>query len=92
MNEMAITKRTEQSKIEVVKPFNHIQVRTDTIVEEDGVEIGRTGSRHVVEPTITSEQLAKESADVQALVKQFHTQEIKDAYAAHLASMSYDTD
>ena len=43
---MAITKRVEETKIEVVKPFNHINVRTDTIAEEDGVEIGRSSHRH----------------------------------------------
>jgi hypothetical protein len=35
---MAITKRTEEDKIEIVGQFKHIQVRTATIIEEDGVE------------------------------------------------------
>ena len=39
---MAITKRTEEDKIEVVGEFKHIQVRTATIIEEDGVEISRS--------------------------------------------------
>ena len=38
---MAITKETEISKIEGVGPFKHVQVRIDTVVKEDGVEIGR---------------------------------------------------
>ena len=39
---MAITKRTEQDKIEVVGKFKHIQVRTATVIEEDGVELSRS--------------------------------------------------
>ena len=38
---MAITKRTEEDKIEVVGSFKHIQVRTATVIEEDGVELSR---------------------------------------------------
>ena len=36
---MAITKETIQDKIEFVGDFRHIQVRTATIIKEDGVEI-----------------------------------------------------
>ena len=79
---MAITKEIEQDKIEVVGPFKHIQVRTATVIKEDGVEISRSFSRHVVAPTDNS---ANESADVKAMVAQFHTEEIKKAYADHMA-------
>ena len=82
---MAITKRTEQSKIEIVKPFNYIQVRTDTIVEEDGVELSRSYHRHVIGPDA---DVSGESDDVKALAAQFHTDAIKTAYAAHLAASS----
>ena len=78
---MAITKRTEQDKIEVVGEFKHIQVRTATIIEEDGVEISRTFSRHVVSPDSDS---SKESVDVKAMVAQFHTDAVKTAYAKHM--------
>ena len=77
---MAITKRTEQDKIEVVGQFKHIQVRTATIIEEDGVEISRTFSRHVVSPNSDS---SGESADVKAMVAQFHTDTIKAAWKKH---------
>ena len=36
---MAITKTTEISKIEVVGEHKAVQVRTDTIIKEDGTEI-----------------------------------------------------
>jgi hypothetical protein len=79
---MAITKRTEQDKIEVVGEFKHIQVRTATVIEEDGAEISRTYHRHVVAPD--SADSSGESTDVKAMVAQFHTDEIKAAYAKHL--------
>jgi len=78
---MAITKRTEQDKIEVVGPHKHIQVRTATIIEEDGVELSRSFHRHVVAPDSDS---SGESVDVKAMVAQFHTDEVKAAYAKHL--------
>ena len=78
---MAITKEIVQDKIEVVGPFKHIQVRTATVIKEDGVEISRSFSRHVVAPTDNS---TNESADVKAMVAQFHTDEIKKAYADHM--------
>ena len=81
---MAITKRTEQDKIEVVGEFKHIQVRTATVIEEDGVELSRSFSRHVVSPDSDS---SGESADVKAMVAQFHTDSIKAAYKKHLEDM-----
>ena len=80
---MAITKETIQDKIEVVGDFKHIQVRTATVIKEDGVEISRSFHRHVVSPDSDS---SKESADVKAMVNQFHTDELKKAYATHLES------
>ena len=78
---MAITKRTEEDKIEVVGEFKHIQVRTATIIEEDGVELSRSFHRHSIAPDDDS---SKESADVKAMVAQFHTDAVKKAYAAHV--------
>jgi len=82
---MALTEETEQDKIEIIKPFNHIQVRTATVIKKDGVEISRAFSRHVVSP---NSDISGESDDVKALVAQFHTDEIKTAYDAHLAALS----
>ena len=79
---MAITKEVVQDKIEVVGDFKHIQVRTATVIKEDGVEISRSFSRHVIAPNSDS---SNESADVKAMVAQFHTDEVKKAYADHIA-------
>jgi hypothetical protein len=79
---MAITKEIVQDKIEVVGDFKHIQVRTATVIKEDGVEISRSFSRHVVSPDSDS---TNESDDVKAMVAQFHTDAVKKAYADHKA-------
>ena len=82
---MAITKEIVQDKIEVVGDFKHIQVRTATVIIEDGVEISRSFSRHTVSPNSDS---TNESADVKAMVAQFHTDAVKKAYADHLAEQA----
>ena len=79
---MAITKEVIQDKFEVVSEFKHIQVRTATIIKEDGVEISRSYHRHVVAP---DSDISDESEDVQAMARQFHTDAIKKAYAEHIA-------
>ena len=80
---MALTERTEQDKLEVVGKFRHIQVRTAVVIERDGVEISRSFSRHVVAPDA---DVSGESAEVKAIAAAVHTDEVKAAYAAHLAS------
>ena len=80
---MALTERTVQDKIEIVGDFKHIQVRTATIIERDGVEISRSFSRHVVAP---GDDISNESTEVQAICSAVHTEEIKAAFAAHLAA------
>ena len=82
---MALTEETVQDKIEVVGEFKHIQVRTATVIKRDGVEISRSFHRHVVAPDISADDLANESADVQAIAAQVHTDAVKTAYAAHVA-------
>ena len=83
---MPITKEEVEDQLEVVGEFKHIQIRTATIIKEDGVEISRSYHRHVVSPNSDS---TKESENVKAMVKQFHTDAIKQAFANHIAkSMS----
>lgn len=80
---MALTERTLEDKIEVVGEFKHIQVRTATIIERDGVEISRSFHRHVIAPDA---DVSGESAEVQAIAAAVHTDEVKAAYVAHLAA------
>ena len=80
---MALTERTVQDKIEIVGDYKHIQIRTAVVIERDDIEISRAFSRHVVAPDA---DITGESAEVQAICAAVHTQAVKDAYAAHLAS------
>jgi hypothetical protein len=80
-----LTERTVEDKIEIVGDFKHIQVRTATVIERDGVEISRSFSRHVVAPDA---DITGESVEVQAIAAAVHTDEVKAAYAAHLASQT----
>jgi hypothetical protein len=83
---MAIIKETVIGKIEVVGEYKAIQVRTDTIIKEDGTELSRSFHRHVINPHISAEDLAKEHAEVQMIANSgIWTQAIKDAWAAQLA-------
>ena len=82
---MAITKEIIQDKIEVVGDFKHIQVRTATVIKEDGKELSRSFHRHVVAPDSDS---TNESDDVKAMVAQFHTDAVKKAYAEHLKTVA----
>ena len=85
---MALTKETEIGRIEVVTDFKHIQVRTDTVVKEDGTELSRSFHRHVVTPDISAENLALENSEVQQIANSgIWTQAVKDAWAAHLSSL-----
>jgi len=74
---MAIVKRTEEDKIEIVGQYKQIQVRTATVIEEDGVELTRSFYRHVVNP---GDDVSNESAEVQAIAAVVHTPEVVAAY------------
>ena len=78
-----LTEETVQDKIEIVGDYKHIQIRTATVIKRDGTEISRSFSRHVVAP---NDDITSESAEVQAICAAVHTQEVKDAYAAHVAA------
>ena len=83
---MALTEETIQDKIEIVGDYKMVQVRTAVVIKRDGTEISRSFSRHVVAPNISADDLANESAEVQAICNAVHTDAIKAAYAEHLAS------
>ena len=43
-----ITKELKEDKIEIVGDYKAVQVRTSTVIKEDGVELSRSYHRHVV--------------------------------------------
>ena len=76
---MAITKETQIGKIEVVGQYKSVQVRTDTVVMEDGEELSRKYHRHALMPDA---DISAEHSEVQAICNVVWTQAIKDAYEA----------
>ena len=80
---MALSEQTIEDKIEIVGELKIVQVRTARIILDNGVEISRSFSRHVVAPDAN---VSGESAEVQAICAAVHTPAIKAAYEAHKAS------
>ena len=74
---MAITKTTEIAKIEVVGEYKAVQVRTDTVIKEDGTEISRSRHRHVIHP---DQDISGEDAEVQAVANAVWTDSVKAAW------------
>ena len=79
---MAITKETNVVKIEVVGEHKAVQIATDTVIKEDGVELSRSRHRKVVHP---DQDITGEDAEVQAVCNAVWTQAVKDAWTAFLA-------
>jgi len=89
---MAITKTLENDKIEVVNKWN-IQVRTASIIKEDGVELTRSFSRKVLTPgtldesdNLVATDISGEDADVQAICNAAWTSQVKTDYTAFLVA------
>jgi hypothetical protein len=74
---MAITKRLEYK--EEILPNQVIQIRTTTVVEEDGVELARNHHRHVVVP---GQDVSGEIQEVQDIAAALWTDEVIAAYQA----------
>ena len=79
---MTIEKTKTIDKIEVVGDYKHIQVRERTDIVENGKVISSSYHRWVIAP---NQDHSNESADVQAMCRQFHTQELIDNYNNMLA-------
>ena len=84
---MAIVKSTEVGRVEVIGIYKQIQVRTDTVIKEDGVELTRTYHRHVLSPgnldpdnNFVDLDISGETAEVQGIANAVWTQDIKDAW------------
>ena len=104
---MAITKTIIVDKTEVVSigstyssdEWKNVQVRTATVIKEDGVELNRSFSRHVLEPgtvaagstSLTDTNISSEDASVQAICNAVWTSSVKEAYRAHLVGIRSET-
>ena len=94
---MALTKTTENDKIEVVNRWN-VQVRTATVIKEDSKELTRSFHRKVLVPgelkggdgadkdTLVETDLSSEDADVKAIAEAAWTSQVKTDYTAFLVA------
>ena len=96
---MALTKTIYVDKTEVISlgstyttnNWKNIQVRTATVIKEDGVELSRSFHRHVLEPgtvatgstALTVTDVSGEDAGVQTIFNAVMTDEVKEAYRLH---------
>jgi hypothetical protein len=78
---MSLVERTEISQ-RVVLSDGQILVRTDTVIERDGIELSRSYHRHVVVP---GADVSGEDASVQTVANAIHTPEVIAAYEAAVA-------
>ena len=87
---MALTKELTEDKIEVVGDYKNIQVRTATVIKEDGVELSRSFHRHSLPCvnsvkndddswTHTDTNVSGESAEVQGIASAVWTDSVKAA-------------
>ena len=87
---MALRKRIFEDKIEVVGDYKTIQVRTATVIKEDGEELSRSFHRHALECvssvkndddswTHTDTDVSGESTEVQGIASTVWTDEVKAA-------------
>ncbi len=99
---MAITKTLENDKIEIISKWN-IQVRTATIIKEDGEELTRSFHRKVLQPgtlkggdgvdkdDLVLTDISGEDADVQAICNAAWTSQVKTDFTAFLVANKSST-
>ena len=87
---MALTKTIIDDKLEVVGDFKDLQIRTATVIKEDGTELSRSFHRRVLQCvssvknaddswTHTDTNVSGESAEIQAITSAVWTNAVKAA-------------
>ena len=100
---MAITKTIIVDKIEVVSvgstyssdEWKNVQVRTASVIKEDGVELTRKFTRNSFTPgtvaagstALTDTNISSEDAGVQAICNAVWTSSVKEAYRLNLVGI-----
>jgi len=80
---MALNKTVVVDRIEVLE-MGQIQVRTATVIDEDGTQISRTFHRHVLNP---GADLTGETERVTGIANATWTAEVLSNWEAFLASL-----
>ena len=89
---MALTEANIEDKIEVVGEHKHVQVRTARVIYDDGVEISRSFSRHVLQcstksgDTWSNTDISGESTEVQGICNAVWTDAVRTAYQTAMDS------
>jgi|TARA_R110000787_G_scaffold24555_1_gene69601 hypothetical protein len=87
---MALTKTITDDKLEVVGDFKTLQIRTATVIKEDGTELSRSFHRRVLQCvssvqnaddswTHTDTDTSGESAEIQGITSAVWTNAVKAA-------------
>jgi len=89
---MAITKEAVEDKIEIVGDYKTIQIRTATVIKEDGTELTRSFNRKTLDCVLsaydgsswthTDTDISGESTEVQAICNAVWTTTVKNAKKA----------
>ena len=82
---MAITKATADDKIEIVGDYKHVNIRTATIVSEDGTELSRSFHRRVITPDM---DVSGASAEIRSIAASVWTDQVKSAWQTYRESQS----
>lgn len=83
---MSLVKETKEDKIEVVGDYKAIQIRTNTLIKENGVVISNSFSRRVIHPCVKDNgtwsdySLDSESSEVTAIANAVWTDSCKTSY------------
>ena len=90
---MALAETIEYGKIEVVGIYKAVQVRKDTVIKKDDVELTRTYHRYVLHPgtldasdNLVDTDLSAEPAEVSAICNVAWTTDVKAAWKAKLVA------
>ena len=88
---MALTKEITDDKIEVVGEYKAIQIRTASIIKEDGKELTRSFHRRVLHPgtldssdNLVDTDVSSESAEIKGIASSVWSTSVKNAWKAQL--------
>ena len=85
---MALTEANVEDKIEVVGEHKHVQIRIARVIYDDGTEISRSFSRHVLvcstksDDTWSNTDISGESTEVQGICNAVWTDAVRTAFQA----------
>lgn len=92
---MTLTKTTLDDQIEVVGDYRAVQIRTATIIKEDGNELSRSFHRRQLQPGFIGSDdkyavtdISSESTEIQGICNASWTDSVKAAHKTYLESLS----